>query len=84
MSSHHIVRENQEPALVVADFHALDSEQLGQLLEWSPMIVTDAANVDFLLAEGIKVDIVFGASSARIAQEATVFLPLTDQGSTLR
>src|SRR5690606_24881736 len=84
MSSHHIVRENQEPALVVADFHALDSEQLGQLLEWSPMIVTDAPNVDFLLAEGIKVDIVFGTSAVRIAQEATVFLPLTDQGNFIQ
>lgn len=84
MSSHHIVRENQEPALVVANFHALDSEQLGQLLEWSPMIVTDAPNVDFLLAEGIKVDVVFGTSAARIAQEATVFLPLTDQGNFIQ
>ena len=59
MSSHHIVRENQEPALLVAAAGVLDSEQMGQLLEWSPTILADDQTVDFLLAEQIKVDIVF-------------------------
>lgn len=76
MSSHHIVRENQEPALVVVDFQALDTEQLGQLLEWSPMIVTDTLNFDFFLAEGIKVDLVFGEKPSEITQEETAFVPI--------
>lgn len=84
MSSHHIVRENQEPALVVADYQALDTEQLGQLLEWSPFIVTDTANFDFFLAEGIKVDVVFGASSVELGQEATKFMPLPDDSDLIQ
>lgn len=84
MSSHHIVRENQEPALVVVDFQALDTEQLGQLLEWSPMIVTNTANFDFFLAEGIKVDVVFGAKPIEITQEATKFLPLSDDSDLIQ
>ncbi len=60
MSSHHIVRENQEPALLVLSAHTLDNDLLGQLLEWSPIIITDTHNLDYLLALGIKVDLVFG------------------------
>lgn len=36
MSSHHIVRDDQEPALIIANGAACSSELLGQLLEWSP------------------------------------------------
>ena len=59
MSSHHIVRENQEPALLVEDFHALSEEYLGQILEWSPTIITNKENVDYFLAEDIKFDILY-------------------------
>ncbi|KGE14697.1 hypothetical protein [Sphingobacterium deserti] len=69
MSSHHIVKENQEPALIVASSNALDSEHLGQLLEWSPTILTNDYAIDFLFAEGIKVDIVFTHQETTYAQE---------------
>ena len=59
MSSHHIVRENQEPALIIEDFFAIDIESIGQILEWSPRIITDLDNLDFLIAEGIKVDMIY-------------------------
>ncbi|MFD2144372.1 hypothetical protein [Mucilaginibacter antarcticus] len=39
MSSHHIVREKQEPALLVLGLDGFDEEQLGQLLEWSPTLM---------------------------------------------
>jgi thiamine pyrophosphokinase len=35
MSSHHIVRDDQEPALIIANGAACSAELLGQLLEWS-------------------------------------------------
>ncbi|HLS96623.1 MAG TPA: hypothetical protein VK017_13770 [Sphingobacterium sp.] len=76
MSSHHIVRENQEPALLVAAVGVLDSEQMGQLLEWSPTILADDQTVDFLLAEQIKVDIVFTNRAASYYQEQIKTLPL--------
>lgn len=69
MSSHHIVRENQEPALLVGYFKALDDDKLGQLLEWSPTLITDDHNLDYFLAAGIKVDILFSKESMSDVQE---------------
>lgn len=59
MSSHHIIRENQEPALLLIDVEAISEELLGQLLEWSPIVMTTQDHVDFLLSRGIKVDVIF-------------------------
>ena len=39
MSSHHIVRDDQEPALIIANGAVCQPELLGQLLEWSPLVV---------------------------------------------
>lgn len=76
MSSHHVIRENQEPALLIQDYEALDLESLGQLLEWSPTLVTNENSLDFLLAEGIKVDVLFAAPGTLMTQEHTKLLPL--------
>lgn len=76
MSSHHIVRENQEPALLVQYFNTLDSENLGQILEWSPTIITDVYNLDYFLAEEIKVDILFGQIEEELIQEKIKILPI--------
>ena len=79
MSSHHIVRENQEPALLVSYYNAIDSEHLGQLLEWSPTIITDNENIDFFLAEGIKVDIFAGDIALIPHQEQIKHLPIATE-----
>lgn len=71
MSSHHVIRENQEPALLVQDFHALDLESIGQLLEWSPTIIANNDSVDNLLMEEIKVDVVFSKEELPALQEHT-------------
>ncbi len=76
MSSHHIVRENQEPALLIQDFRALDKEMLSQLLEWSPTIITNEYSLDFLLSEEIKVDVVFSNVSVPFLQEQTSLFSL--------
>lgn len=76
MSSHHIVRENQEPALIVCSYTALDAEYFGQLLEWSPTIITHEDTVDFLLAEEVKVDVVFGNEEKPYPQEQIKVRPL--------
>jgi thiamine pyrophosphokinase len=60
MSSHHIVREKQEPALVVANGEACSDELLGQLLEWSPYVLALDGALPRLHARGIKVDAVLG------------------------
>lgn len=56
MSSHHIVREKQEPALLVLGLDNFDDEQLGQLLEWSPTVITTPITAEKLNSYGIKVD----------------------------
>ncbi|MEO6849506.1 MAG: thiamine diphosphokinase [Mucilaginibacter sp.] len=56
MSSHHIVREKQEPALLVLGLDSFDAELLGQLLEWSPTIITNPQTAALLDDNGIKID----------------------------
>ncbi|QMW06124.1 thiamine diphosphokinase [Spirosoma foliorum] len=60
MSSHHIVREKQEPALLIANGEACDPELLGQLLEWSPTVVVLDSAIWRVLDLGIKVDVLLG------------------------
>ncbi|MCF2496574.1 thiamine diphosphokinase [Dyadobacter chenhuakuii] len=60
MSSHHIVREKQEPALIIANGEACSPELLGQLLEWSPFIVVLDHAIYRVLDLGIKVDVWMG------------------------
>ena len=57
MSSHHIVRDDQEPALIIANGAACSSELLGQLLEWSPLVVVLDSAMERVVALGIKVDV---------------------------
>ncbi|MEQ1584395.1 MAG: hypothetical protein ABL895_00840 [Cyclobacteriaceae bacterium] len=58
MSSHHIVREDQEPALLILDAHAISFGRVQELLEWMPTVIVSADQVDTVVGWGIKVDIV--------------------------
>lgn len=60
MSSHHIVRDDQEPALIIANGAACSRELLNQLLEWSPLVVVLDSAIDRVLELGIKVDVLIG------------------------
>jgi hypothetical protein len=74
MSSHHIVREKQEPALYIHHLGAFDEESLGQLLEWSPTIVVAASEYEKAISLGLKVDVVVGLSENLEIQENTKFV----------
>jgi thiamine pyrophosphokinase len=56
MSSHHFVREGQEPDIIVAGCD-IDTEILGTLLEWSPRVIAIDDAAEKLLLEQIKVDV---------------------------
>src|SRR6202012_448525 len=56
MSSHHIVREKQEPALLVLGLDSFPFEMLGQLLEWNPTVITTRQTAQLLIDAGIKID----------------------------
>ncbi len=60
MSSHHIVRDDQEPALIIANGAACSRELMNQLLEWSPFVVVLDSAIERVLELGIKVDVLLG------------------------
>jgi thiamine pyrophosphokinase len=62
MSSHHIVREKQEPALLVLGMEHFTDELLGQLLEWSPTLITTPGTAEKLTVSGIKIDVIVGSA----------------------
>lgn len=58
MSSHHIVRDAQEPALFLLDFDDDAFYLIQELLEWSPVIVVLEDLVEKILQWEIKIDVV--------------------------
>lgn len=60
MSSHHIVRDDQEPALIIANGAACSNELMGQLLEWSPIVIVLDSAIQRVMPLGIKVDVLLG------------------------
>lgn len=63
MSSHHFVKEGQEPALFIVD--ALSLALAEPLLEWAPFVVVTENVADDVLQWGIKIDTIL----ANAAQE---------------
>lgn len=89
MSSHHIVREKQEPALIIANGESCDQELLGQLLEWSPFVVVLDQAIYRVLDLGIKIDVWLGdfdqkhdIESIRQAQEPIEIVHTPNQNKT--
>lgn len=60
MSSHHIVRDDQEPALIIANGASCSDELLGQLLEWSPLVIVLDSAIERVIKMDIKVDVLLG------------------------
>ncbi len=60
MSSHHIIRDNQEPALIIANGEACSMDLLNELLEWSPLVVVLDSAVTRVMELGIKIDVLIG------------------------
>jgi len=58
MSSHHFVKEKQEPAIYIHSEDSLDMNLLGQLLEWCPFVIADEHALYLLNHEPIKIDLV--------------------------
>ena len=89
MSSHHIVRDDQEPALIIANGAACSSELLGQLLEWSPLVVVLDSAMERVVELGIKVDVLLGdfdrgfdADYYKETQYPIEIVPTPDQDKT--
>jgi thiamine pyrophosphokinase len=76
MSSHHIVREKQEPALLVLGLDNFDDEQLGQLLEWSPTLMAAPLIAEQLNSLGIKIDWIITDDTGNDLQSDIKHLPV--------
>lgn len=63
MSSHHIVRDQQEPALFLIKDDDLTLDVLGGLLEWVPTVVTTSDTFPLLAQLGMKVDCIVSQGS---------------------
>ncbi|WP_194776688.1 thiamine pyrophosphokinase [Pararhodonellum marinum] len=58
MSSHHFVKEQQEPALLVLDTEGIGFEKVGALLEWVPTVLVAENALETVQAWGIKIDVI--------------------------
>jgi len=60
MSSHHFVKEQQEPAVFILAVEEISFETVAPLLEWSPTLLVAQEAVEVVLSWGIKIDVVLG------------------------
>lgn len=71
MSSHHIIREKQEPALLIMYLDNFDHEHLGQLLEWSPVVIVSDEVYELADSLAIKIDGVLTSDDSLAVQSNT-------------
>lgn len=58
MSSHHFVKEDQEPALIIMNAAAITFGKVQELLEWSPTVIVSEEALSMVLGWGIKIDVI--------------------------
>lgn len=58
MSSHHFVKEQQEPAVFILNTSGLSFDTVSPLLEWVPTVLVWQECLDEVLSWGIKVDVI--------------------------
>lgn len=77
MSSHHIVREKQEPALLILSLEGFEYENLGQILEWSPTVIVLQDIYELADSLAFKIDAVITNDPNFRTQESTKLI-ITD------
>jgi thiamine pyrophosphokinase len=82
VSSHHIVREKQEPALLVLGLDSFPSELLGQLLEWNPTVIATQHTAESLHNYGIKIDWIIADGVHRSLQSDIRQMPAGNDSPT--
>ncbi|MBW3467436.1 thiamine pyrophosphokinase [Arthrospiribacter ruber] len=74
MSSHHFVKEQQEPALLILGTEGISYDQIAPLLEWVPTVIVVQEEVYRVISWGIKIDLIladlnFQKSNIRLLEE---------------
>ncbi len=62
MSSHHFVKEKQEPALLILADASFDENLVAQLLEWAPIVFVEDRCLPLINHNPIKIDYVIQCS----------------------
>ena len=68
MSSHHIVRDKQEPGVLIINWEKETPTLLDQLCQWSPIIIVDETCVSNFLELGLKLNVVITGNKALIGE----------------
>ncbi|MEN2281662.1 thiamine pyrophosphokinase [Algoriphagus sp. SE2] len=63
MSSHHFVKEQQEPAVFILNADEIHFDQVSPLLEWVPTVLVAEEALDQVLSWGIKIDVILATES---------------------
>jgi hypothetical protein len=76
MSSHHFVKEGQEPALIIEDIS--QAEHVQAVLEWAPQVVVLESALTQIRLLGIKADVVFATpeSLENVADDLRYQMPV--------
>jgi len=61
MSSHHFVKDQQEPAVFILNVDEIHFEQVSPMLEWVPTILVTEEALDIVLSWGIKIDVILAS-----------------------
>lgn len=64
MSSHHIIRDDQEPALCLLGVVEEDFDLIRELLAWSPRVVVATQSLTLVKSWEIKIDVLFAPSDS--------------------
>ena len=85
MSSHHFVKEGQEPALIIANGASCSYELLTAIMEWCPFVVVLDGAYQRIQKLGIKPDVVLGDFDSITEKDNDIdveFIHIADQDST--
>lgn len=78
MSSHHIVRDGQEPALIILSLKSVDNDILEGLLEWSPTVILPDHLIEEVVGRGFKFDVVLCEESCHslLSNKLELYFPI--------
>ena len=62
MSSHHFVKDQQEPAVFILNADEIHFEQISGMLEWVPTVLVSEEALDQVLSWGIKIDVILAST----------------------
>jgi len=63
MSSHHFVKDQQEPAVFILDATDLSYDTVSPLLEWVPTVLVWQECLETVLSWGIKIDVILATET---------------------